>query len=391
MTCQDIIDPADLWPASRMLRPPDERRIPAFRAGEACTCARTDRLPGSACPSRSSATRRAGPPTPSRWSRTSRERKRLDAELRQASDRLVLAPARLECRRLGQRDAGRRLPARPGATTLNVWEQLGYEGSPAYRRLALNAVHPDDRVLVEDAASRYLAGETTEFETEALRATRIAPTAPCSRGASRCATPPASRSASWASSLTSPSSSSPRRRTPERGAVPRHLRERRRRYRPHRRREPLPALNQKMCEILGYPGEELVGKTVPEVTHPDDLAPNLLLFGALMRGELPTFAMEKRFFHKDGSLVSTYLTVSLQRDEAGEPAYAIVMVQDITERKRLKRRAPAGQGGGGGGQPGQGRVPGQRQPRDPHADERHPRHDRAGPRHARWPTSSGNT
>ena len=40
-----------------------------------------------------------------------------------------------------------------------------------------------------------------------------------------------------------------------------------------------------------------------------------------------------------------------------------------------------GQGGGRGGQPGQERVPGQHEPRDPHADERHPRHDRAGPRH----------
>ena len=49
--------------------------------------------------------------------------------------------------------------------------------------------------------------------------------------------------------------------------------------------------------------------------------------------------------------------------------------------RRGHRQAEAG-GGGGGGQPGQGRVPGQRQPRDPHPHERHPRHDRAGPRHA---------
>ena len=99
----------------------------------------------------------------------------------------------------------------------------------------------------------------------------------------------------------------------------------------------MPARNQKMCDILGYTSAELIGKTVPEVTHPDDLAPNLALFGALMGGELPTFTMEKRFFHKDGSTVSTYLTVSLQRDHAGKPAYAIVMVQDISELKRLER------------------------------------------------------
>ncbi len=94
--------------------------------------------------------------------------------------------------------------------------------------------------------------------------------------------------------------------------------------------------NQKLCDIIGYLSTELIGKTVPEVTHPDDLAPNLALFDPLMRGELPTFAMEKRFFRMDGGIVCTYLTVSLQRDAAGEPAYAIVMVQDISERKRLE-------------------------------------------------------
>jgi PAS domain S-box-containing protein len=94
--------------------------------------------------------------------------------------------------------------------------------------------------------------------------------------------------------------------------------------------------NQKLCEIMGYSSEELVGRTVPEVTHPDDLAPNLALFDPLMRGELPTFAMEKRFFRKDGAIVYTYLNVSLQRDAAGQPAYAIVMAQDISERKGLE-------------------------------------------------------
>ena len=138
-------------------------------------------------------------------------------------------------------------------------------------------------------------------------------------------------------------------------------------------------VNQKMCEILGYSSEELVGKTVPEVTHPDDLAANPHLIRiALMRGELPTFTMEKRFFHKDSSIVSTYLTVSPQCDESGKPAYAIVMVQDISELKRLEARASAGEGSGRGVQPCQERFPRQRQPRDPHPHERDPRHDRAG-------------
>ena len=55
-----------------------------------------------------------------------------------------------------------------------------------------------------------------------------------------------------------------------------------------------------------------------------------------MRGESPDFALEKRYFRKDGSIVWADLLVSLQRDAAGRPAYAIAMVQDISERKRLE-------------------------------------------------------
>src|SRR5262249_5312129 len=46
------------------------------------------------------------------------------------------------------------------------WEQLGYDGPPAGRESALDEAHPDDRARVEQGVRRYLAGETTEFETE---------------------------------------------------------------------------------------------------------------------------------------------------------------------------------------------------------------------------------
>ena len=61
------------------------------------------------------------------------------------------------------------------------------------------------------------------------------------------------------------------------------------------------------------------------------------------------------------------------------------------QQRKAEARAPAGQGGGRGGQPGQERVPGQHEPRDPHADERHHRHDRAGPRHRPDAASSAST
>lgn len=49
---------------------------------------------------------------------------------------------------------------------VNVWEQLGYEEPPAGADNAAELLHPDDRVAVEEAERRHLAGETTEYEIE---------------------------------------------------------------------------------------------------------------------------------------------------------------------------------------------------------------------------------
>jgi len=48
----------------------------------------------------------------------------------------------------------------------NVWEQLGYQAPPAGGDDAVNILHPDDRLRVEEAEQRYLAGETAEYEIE---------------------------------------------------------------------------------------------------------------------------------------------------------------------------------------------------------------------------------
>ncbi len=55
-----------------------------------------------------------------------------------------------------------------------------------------------------------------------------------------------------------------------------------------------------------------------------------------MEGKLASYALEKRYVRKDGSPVWVELFVSLQRDAADNPAYAIAVLQDISERKRLE-------------------------------------------------------
>ena len=55
-----------------------------------------------------------------------------------------------------------------------------------------------------------------------------------------------------------------------------------------------------------------------------------------MQAKLASYALEKRYVRKDGTPVWVELFVSLQRDAASNPAYAIAVVQDISERKRLE-------------------------------------------------------
>src|SRR5262249_18949509 len=95
-------------------------------------------------------------------------------------------------------------------------------------------------------------------------------------------------------------------------------------------------VNEKFCTIVGYPREELLQKTVRDLTHPDDLAASIDALTALWQGESPTLGLEKRYVRKDGSLVWAEQVASLQRDAAGKPAYDIAIVNDISERKRLE-------------------------------------------------------
>lgn len=55
----------------------------------------------------------------------------------------------------------------------------------------------------------------------------------------------------------------------------------------------------------------------------------------MLAGELATYSMEKRYFHKNGSVVWINLTVALVRKPGGEPDYFISVVEDISARKRM--------------------------------------------------------
>jgi PAS domain S-box-containing protein len=95
-------------------------------------------------------------------------------------------------------------------------------------------------------------------------------------------------------------------------------------------------VNEKLCAILGYPRAELLRKTILDITHPDDLAASHESFTALLRGVYANYVLEKRYVRRDGSPVWAEFFASLQRDAAGDPAYVIAVIRDLSERKRLE-------------------------------------------------------
>jgi len=96
------------------------------------------------------------------------------------------------------------------------------------------------------------------------------------------------------------------------------------------------AVNQKYCHMLGYTEEELVGKTISELTYPDDREENLILQEKLKRGEIDSYHMEKRLIKKNEQPVWVRLHAHLVRNEEGAPGYFLGEILDITERKQAQ-------------------------------------------------------
>jgi PAS domain S-box-containing protein len=97
-------------------------------------------------------------------------------------------------------------------------------------------------------------------------------------------------------------------------------------------------VNERLCEIVGYPRDELLELTFQAITHPDDLDRDLALADKLLRGEIDRYSMEKRYRRRDGSWVWAGLTGAIVRGRDGAPDYFIAVVEDISQRKELEDR-----------------------------------------------------
>jgi diguanylate cyclase (GGDEF)-like protein/PAS domain S-box-containing protein len=92
-------------------------------------------------------------------------------------------------------------------------------------------------------------------------------------------------------------------------------------------------VNPALCKILGYTKEELLELDFQSITHPADLDRDLKNANRILTGEVDSYSVEKRYFHKNGTLVWVHLRASLIRNSEGQPSQFVSQIQDITERK----------------------------------------------------------
>ncbi len=96
-------------------------------------------------------------------------------------------------------------------------------------------------------------------------------------------------------------------------------------------------VNSALCQLVGYSPEELLGLTFQDITHPDDLEVNTDHAHQLLAGKTSTYQIEKRYIHKNGSIIWVLLNVSLVRNQQGNPLHIIAQAQDINARKESQK------------------------------------------------------
>jgi diguanylate cyclase (GGDEF)-like protein/PAS domain S-box-containing protein len=95
-------------------------------------------------------------------------------------------------------------------------------------------------------------------------------------------------------------------------------------------------VNPPLCGMLGYSEAEFMERTFQDITHPEDLETDLDYVKQVLRGDMRSYQMEKRYFHKDGHVVWVLLSVSLVRGIDDTPLHFIAQIQDITARKETE-------------------------------------------------------
>jgi diguanylate cyclase (GGDEF)-like protein/PAS domain S-box-containing protein len=96
--------------------------------------------------------------------------------------------------------------------------------------------------------------------------------------------------------------------------------------------------NSALAHILGYTEFELADRNVLELFPPEDCADIVISYREVTEGIVPRIRKRSRMVRHDGTIAWIYLVMSLLRDDNGEPAYHVAMVENLSELQELQNQ-----------------------------------------------------
>ena len=96
------------------------------------------------------------------------------------------------------------------------------------------------------------------------------------------------------------------------------------------------SVNPAFQRLLGYSESELQKLTTFDFTHEDDLAATRKLRNGIITGPQRSYRLEKRYRHKDGTIIWADVNASMVPATNSTPAFLAIMVVDITARRHAE-------------------------------------------------------
>jgi diguanylate cyclase (GGDEF)-like protein/PAS domain S-box-containing protein len=94
-------------------------------------------------------------------------------------------------------------------------------------------------------------------------------------------------------------------------------------------------VNDELCRLLGRPADDLVGRTMFDATHPDDLDPARAACDTLARTDVPSITAQVRLRRSDGTAFDASISTAKILGADGRWSSLVMHVQDVTEQRAL--------------------------------------------------------
>lgn len=95
-------------------------------------------------------------------------------------------------------------------------------------------------------------------------------------------------------------------------------------------------VNESLCEMVGYARAELIGHTLIDISHPDDLDDIRLRTAALRERDSGPYVVNRRYVARDGRIVHARVSVSVIQAKSSEPVCGIALIENITTQVEVE-------------------------------------------------------